>query len=42
MAEQAIYYDSSSCTGCKGCQVACKCWNNLPSPTAFLVNVEKA
>ncbi len=33
MAEQAIYYDSSSCTGCKGCQVACKCWNNLPSPT---------
>ena len=21
------------CTACKGCQVACKCWNNLPSPT---------
>ena len=29
----AIYYDSSRCTNCKGCQVACKCWNNLPSPT---------
>lgn len=31
MAEKAIYFDSSKCTGCKGCQVACKCWNNLPS-----------
>ena len=33
MSEVAIYYDSSRCTNCKGCQVACKCWNNLPSPT---------
>ena len=33
MADQAILFDSSKCTGCKGCQVACKCWNNLPSPT---------
>lgn len=33
MAEQAILFDSSLCTACKGCQVACKCWNNLPSPT---------
>ncbi len=32
MAEKAIYFDSSKCTACKGCQVACKCWNNLPSP----------
>jgi formate dehydrogenase iron-sulfur subunit len=31
MAEQAFLFDSSKCTGCKGCQVACKCWNNLPS-----------
>lgn len=30
--EVAIYYDSSRCTNCKGCQIACKCWNNLPSP----------
>ncbi|MGI6535868.1 MAG: 4Fe-4S dicluster domain-containing protein [Eggerthellaceae bacterium] len=33
MAEKAILFDSSKCTGCKGCQIACKCWNNLPSPT---------
>lgn len=33
MAEKAILFDSSKCTACKGCQVACKCWNNLPSPT---------
>ncbi len=28
----AIYFDSSLCTGCKACQVACKQWNCLPSP----------
>lgn len=33
MTEMAILFDSSKCTACKGCQVACKCWNNLPSPT---------
>ena len=32
MAETAILYDSSKCTACKGCQVACKQWNQLPSP----------
>ena len=32
MSEKAILFDSSKCSGCKGCQVACKCWNNLPSP----------
>lgn len=32
MTAQAIYYDSSKCTACKGCQVACKTWNDLPSP----------
>ena len=32
MTEQAIYFDSSKCTACKGCQAACKCWNNLPTP----------
>lgn len=31
MDEKAIYFDSSHCTACKGCQVACKCWNLLPS-----------
>jgi formate dehydrogenase iron-sulfur subunit len=32
MAETAIMYDSSKCTACKGCQVACKQWNQLSSP----------
>ena len=38
MAEKAILYDSSKCTACKGCQVACKCWNLLPSPTGLNEN----
>lgn len=32
MAEKAILFDGSRCSACKGCQVACKCWNLLPSP----------
>lgn len=32
MTEMAILYDTSLCTNCKGCQVACKVWNNLLSP----------
>lgn len=32
MAGKAIMYDASRCSACKGCQVACKCWNLLPSP----------
>ena len=40
MTEKAILFDSSHCTGCKGCQVACKCWNNLPSPTGLNECVE--
>lgn len=27
MAEKAIFYDASKCTACRGCQVACKSWN---------------
>ncbi len=34
MTESAIFFDSSHCTDCKACQVACKCWNDLPSPLA--------
>lgn len=30
--EMAIYYDASKCTACRGCQAACKVWNELPSP----------
>jgi formate dehydrogenase beta subunit len=29
MAEKAILYDSTKCTACRGCQVACKQWNEL-------------
>ena len=35
MAKQAILYDASLCIGCRGCQVACKQWNDregLKSP----------
>lgn len=28
----AMMFDSSMCMGCKACQVACKQWNQLPSP----------
>ncbi|MCL2437716.1 MAG: 4Fe-4S dicluster domain-containing protein [Coriobacteriia bacterium] len=31
----AILFDASKCTGCKGCQVACKSWNQLPAPLDF-------
>ncbi|MDO5043684.1 MAG: 4Fe-4S dicluster domain-containing protein [Coriobacteriia bacterium] len=30
--EMAILFDASKCTGCKGCQVACKQWNQNASP----------
>jgi len=26
----AILFDATKCTGCRGCQVACKQWNDLP------------
>lgn len=29
--EIAIYYDASRCSACKGCQINCKQWNQLPS-----------
>lgn len=31
MSDKAILFDTARCTGCHGCQIACKCWNNLPS-----------
>lgn len=30
--EIAIYFDASRCSACKGCQINCKQWNQLPSP----------
>ena len=31
MAEMALYIDPSKCMACRGCQVACKQWNELPA-----------
>lgn len=31
MAKQGLLVDVSKCTGCRGCQVACKQWNDLPA-----------
>ena len=28
---KAILFDATKCTGCRGCQVACKQWNGLPA-----------
>ena len=28
---KTILVDVSRCTGCRGCQVACKQWNELPA-----------
>jgi formate dehydrogenase iron-sulfur subunit len=37
MAEKAILYDATKCTACRGCQVACKQWNendeHIPPPS---------
>ncbi len=42
MADYAIFFDSSHCTDCKACQVACKCWNGLPSPLEVNANRSEA
>ena len=33
MAEKAILFDGTKCTACRGCQVACKQWWELPAVT---------
>ena len=37
MVDKAILYDATRCTACRGCQVACKQWNEndeyIPAPT---------
>lgn len=34
MAIKGMFVDTSICTGCKACQVACKQWNDLPAEPA--------
>lgn len=34
MARKAFMIDSSRCTACRSCQVACKQWNKLPAESA--------
>src|SRR5574341_1863640 len=34
MATYAMFTDTSVCTGCRACQVACKQWNELPAEGA--------
>lgn len=31
MSDKAILVDTTKCTACRGCQVACKQWNDLPA-----------
>lgn len=37
MARKMILVDTSKCTGCKACTVACKEWNDLPAEKTHLV-----
>ncbi|MEW5719486.1 MAG: 4Fe-4S dicluster domain-containing protein, partial [Chloroflexota bacterium] len=30
MSKYGMLIDETRCTGCRGCQVACKQWNDLP------------
>jgi len=36
MAKKAMLIDTSRCMACRGCQVACKSWNELPALTTAL------
>ncbi|NLI80981.1 MAG: formate dehydrogenase [Deltaproteobacteria bacterium] len=31
MADKSFFIDTTRCTACRGCQIACKQWNNLPA-----------
>lgn len=35
MTQYGFYFDSSRCTGCKTCEMACKDYKDLPSTMAF-------
>lgn len=41
MSAKAFLVDTTKCTGCRSCQVACKQWNNLPGEkTTFFAGPE--
>ena len=33
---KAMLIDTTRCIGCRGCQNACKSWNNLPAAAGHL------
>jgi formate dehydrogenase iron-sulfur subunit len=33
MADKTFFIDTTRCTACRGCQIACKQWNKLPATT---------
>jgi len=35
MADKSFFVDTTRCTACRGCQVACKQWNKLPATETF-------
>jgi formate dehydrogenase iron-sulfur subunit len=35
MAVKSFFIDTTKCTACRGCQVACKEWNKLPATPTF-------
>ncbi len=37
-----VFVDTSKCTGCKACSVACKAWNDLPAKKTQLVTSYQA
>lgn len=37
MTRKMVFVDTSKCTGCKACDVACKEWNELPAEKTHLI-----
>jgi formate dehydrogenase iron-sulfur subunit len=35
MADKSFFVDTTKCTACRGCQIACKQWNKLPATKTF-------